>query len=267
MIISVKSNVVAPPSNTIKHNTSTTYIKQVTIVKASEYNTKIHLTSQNNSRYQTHTLKNKTSTYVIDTAAISEYQHINSSVQFSSGFYFLDASLVKNVPNNITILESVMDLNTSEHSEELCSLNWNDDECTSITISKSNFSVISQNPHVFMLAKSLNYRNNSITVSMESIEWNSASVGVVAVSLPVLVFSFVVVIICVLIKTFPDGASSIENKTIDDSGNVSVSISIYNPSEIDVEPELMKTKPKHDGLLNTQRSPVRYKPGSDECKF
>ena len=128
MIISVKSNVVAPPSNTIKYNTSTTYIKQVTIVKASEYNTKIHLTSQNNSRYQTHTLKNKTSTYVIDTATISEYQHINSSVQFSSGFYFLDASLVKNVPNNITISESVMDLNTSEHSEEPCSLNWNDDE-------------------------------------------------------------------------------------------------------------------------------------------
>ena len=197
MIISVKSNVVAPPSNTIKYNTSATYIKEVTIVKASEYNTKICITSPNNSRYQTHILKNKTSTYVIDTAAISEYQHINSSVQFSSRFYFLDASLVKNVPNNITISESVMDLNTSEHSEEPCSLNWND-ERTTITISKSNFSVISQNPHVCMLAKSLNYRNNSITISMESTDWNSASVGVIIVSLPVLVFSFVGAIVCVL---------------------------------------------------------------------
>ena len=121
----------------------------------------------------------------------------NFTIQFSldePGFYFVGVSIIEHVHIDTTISGSIVEFNTSELSEEPCSLNY-DDKCT-IAITKSNVpSVTSQDPLVCVLVKSFDYEYRNINISVEFVEWNSVSVGFGSVSLILIVLVFVVILI------------------------------------------------------------------------
>ena len=280
-----KCNVFAPSSSTVAYiggNTTNkigcydpAYVKHVTIAKGSkedEYDTEIYKTSQNDFRYQTQTLKNKSDdtkedhnckipinyyygdypvytarhgnlTYEVRGESLSKLSShcpfefylfnnkgdydtfinedfnspvhatktsgclpVNSTarnftIQFSldtPGFYFVGVSIIEHVHISATISGSIVEFNTSELSEEPCSLNYND-ECT-IAITKLNVpSVTSQDPLVCVLVKSFNYEYRNINISVEFVEWNSVSVGFGSFSLLTLIVLVFVVILFVLI--------------------------------------------------------------------
>ena len=125
----------------------------------------------------------------------------NYTIQFSldePGFYFVGVSLLKNVHIDTTISGSIVEFNTSELSEEPCSLNYND-KCT-ITITKSKLpSVTSQDGHVCVLVKSFGYEYHNINISVEFVEWNSVSVGTGIVCVVITVFLVSLILISVLI--------------------------------------------------------------------
>ena len=114
----------------------------------------------------------------------------NFTIQFSldtPGFYFVGVSIIEHVHINTTISGSIVEFNTSKLSEEPCSLN-DYDECT-ITITKSNVpSVTSQDGHVCVFVKSFGYEYRKINISVESVKWNSVSVGTGIVCLVIIIF-------------------------------------------------------------------------------
>ena len=125
----------------------------------------------------------------------------NFTIQFSldtPGFYFVGVSIIEHVHIDTTISGSIVEFNTSELSEEPCSLNYND-KCT-VTITKSDVpSVISQNPLVCVLVKSFDYEYRNINITVEFVEWNSVSVGFSSFSLLTLIVLVFAVIIFVFI--------------------------------------------------------------------
>ena len=125
----------------------------------------------------------------------------NYTIQFSldePGFYFVGVSIIEHVHIDTTISGSIVEFNTSELSEEPCSLNYND-KCT-VTITKSKLpSLTSQDGHVCVLVKSFDYEYRNINITVEFVEWNSVSVGLGSFSLLTLIVLVFAVIIFVFI--------------------------------------------------------------------
>ena len=125
----------------------------------------------------------------------------NFTIQFSldtPGFYFVGVSIIEHVHVSTTISGSIVEFNTSELSEQPCSLNYND-ECT-ITITKLNVpSVTSQDPLVCVLVKSFNNEYHNINISVEFVDWNSVSVGFGSLSLLTLIVLVFVAMLFVFI--------------------------------------------------------------------
>ena len=171
----------------------------------------------------------------------------NFTIQFSldePGFYFVGVSLIEHVHINTTISGSIVEFNTSELSEEPCSLNYYD-ECT-IAITKSKLpSVTSQDPLVCVLVKSFGYEYRNINISVEFVEWNSVSVGFGSFSLLTLnVLVFVVIIfVFIFLK---------RRRKIAHHNNGYMQIPDYNDSEINVHEEIVRPS------ANRSRTEISY---------